>query len=138
MVYYALHVWYLKTENQRKTEIWVSHPNWKSHLRGDCELLFHQIKCCIRRNHWPSTQDNAVISGGERGDYQLKRVRWHQYCKVGQYLDNRFFSSQSSNVKEPEKRTENELKVKNSKKEQEHSCELLCHEETKLLLKSEF
>lgn len=64
---------------------------------------------------------------------------------MAQYLDNRFFSPfpQSSNVKGPEKRAENILKVKNNKKEREHKSELVfsgyCDEETKFQLwESEF
>lgn len=110
-------------------------------------LLVHELKRCIRHNYWPSAQDDAVIIGGERRIISFQVAKESSGTSVVKWVNiwtiDFFLSSQSSNVKGPEKRAENGLKVKNSKKEQAHNCESLflscCREETKVeLLKSEF
>ena len=37
--------------------------------------FFHEIKCCIRPNHWPSAHNYAVIAGGERWIISFQLVK---------------------------------------------------------------
>lgn len=87
----------------------------KSPQKVTLNCFFHEIKCCIRPNHWLqlTTIQSSLVGKGGLSAFSWLRVRWHRHGEVGQYLDNRFSLSlpQSSNVKGPgkgQKTTESE------------------------------